>query len=289
MDEPDYGRNIPTFDSFQARKELLLGYTELTVEDINNVVDYKVDPLSNGYNRYLARVQRPFSEYGAIFRLEGVLVDMIGMHARAWKTVTGSFDYNLQSRDDVKQASLYRPEDAVREVFYWTDDVLEVKDIAEAYRTAFADAFNEWIASGCLIADASGGQSYDDKQGVTDGVYTESLAMPSGEEMHSMYYIAWSKLATKLGRTAPTFDEVYRGMLGGNWEDAVKDIFAWTNDQSEVHEILAAYDEILEGDYKILLQKYGIDVDLIKAKEEETLFGLDFPALSLQEGIQDCL
>jgi hypothetical protein len=288
MDEPDYGRSLSTFESFQARKELLLGYTELTVEDINLVVDYKMDPSSNGYNRYLARAQRPFSEYGAIFRLEGVLVDMIGIHGKAWKKVTESFDYRLQSSDDVKQASLYKPEDAVREVFHWTDDVFEVKDIAAAFRAAFNDAFNEWIASGCVIADASGEQSFN-QQVSAGGADSESTATPSGEEMHSMYFIAWSKLAITLGRSAPTFDEVYHGMLGGNWEDAIRDIFAWTNDSSEIHDILVAYDKILEEDYKILLQKYGIDVDLIKAKEEETLFGLDFPAMSLQEGVQNWL
>lgn len=288
MDEPDYGRSLPAFDSFQARKELLLGYTELTVEDINNVVDYKVDPLSNGYNRYLARVQQPFSEYGAVFRLEGVLVDMIGMHAKAWKKVTEAFGYRLQSSDDVKQASLYKPEDAVREVFYWTDDVVEIRDIAKAYRAAFNEAFNEWTASGCVLADTSGGQSFDEQE-FARSVDSEPKIMPSGEEMHSMYFIAWSKLALSIGRTAPTFDEVYRGMLGGNWDDAVRDIFLWSNDPSEVHDILAAYDAILEEDYKILLQKYGIDVDLIKAKEEQTLFGLDSPALSLQEGVRDCL
>ena len=288
MDEPDYGRSLSTFVSFQARKELLLGYTELTVEDINLVVDYKMDPSSNGYNRYLARAQRPFSEYGAIFRLEGVLVDMIGIHGKAWKKVTESFDYRLQSSDDVKQASLYKPEDAVREVFHWTDDVFEVKDIAAAFRAAFNDAFNEWIASGCVIADASGEQSFN-QQVSAGGADSESTATPSGEEMHSMYFIAWSKLANTLGRSAPTFDEVYRGMLGGNWEDAIRDIFAWTNDSSEIHDILVAYDKILEEDYKILLQKYGIDVDLINAKEEETLFGLDIPEMTLQEGVRDCL
>jgi hypothetical protein len=78
-------------------------------------------------------------------------------------------------------------------------------------------------------------------------------------------------------------------MLGGNWEDAIRDIFAWTNDSSEIHDILVAYDKILEEDYKILLQKYGIDVDLINAKEEETLFGLDIPEMTLQEGVRDCL
>ena len=44
MDEPDddYEKERSTFDSFLARKELLLGYTELTVEDVNNVFDFKV-------------------------------------------------------------------------------------------------------------------------------------------------------------------------------------------------------------------------------------------------------
>ena len=43
MDEPDYKDTRSTFDSFKARKEMLRGYTELTVEDINNVVDFKLD------------------------------------------------------------------------------------------------------------------------------------------------------------------------------------------------------------------------------------------------------
>ena len=158
MDEPDDDyeseRSRSTFDSFQARKELLLGYTELTVEDINNVVDYKTDPLSTGYNRYLSRIQRPFSEYGAIFRLEGVLVDMIGMQARAWKKVAETFGYSLQSRDDVKQASLYKPDDAVRRVFYWTDDIFDLKDISKAHRAAFQEAFDGWIDSGGYVCSS---------------------------------------------------------------------------------------------------------------------------------------
>jgi hypothetical protein len=283
MDEPEYGSSLPTFDSFQARKELLLGYTELTVEDINNVVDYKMDPLSNGYNRYLARVQRPFSEYGAIFRLEGVLVDMIGMHAKAWKKVADTYGYSLRSRDDVKRASLFKPEDAVREVFYWTDDILDLKDIAEAHHTAFNDAFNEWIGSACKVAAHSDEQGLD-QQSSAVCVDSVSRAMPSEEEINSMYFIAWSKLAKNLDKTAPTSEEVNRGISGGIWEDAVRHIFGWSNDSNEVHEILVAYDKILQEDYKILLRKYGIDLDLINDKGEE-----DFPAVVLQEGVRDCL
>jgi hypothetical protein len=288
-DEDDYykrDRLSTTFDSFQARKELLLGYTELTVEDINNVVDFKTDPLSTGYNRYLSKIQRPFSEYGAIFRLEGVLVDMIGLHAKAWKKVSETYGYTLQSREDVKQASLYKPEDAVRGVFYWTDDIFDLRDIATVHYTAFREAFEAWIESGGnVLADGT------DEQGplTSDTDSATIKASPSVEEMNSMYFIAWSKLAKDLDKNAPTSDQVYRGVLGGDWESAVKDIFSWTNDVNEAYEIVVAYDKILQNDYKLLLNKYGIDLDKMNAKAEETLFGLDFPDVSVQQGVREWL
>ena len=288
MDEPDddYERSRSTFDSFQARKELLLGYTELTVEDINNVVDYKTDPLSTGYNRYLSKIQRPFSEYGSIFRLEGVLVDMIGMHARAWKKVAETFGYSLQSRDDVKQASMYKPEDAVRWVFYWTDDIFDLRDISKAHHAAFQEAFNEWIDSGGNVVAAN---SDDQVLAAGDEYSGQMKIMPGEEEMSSMYFIAWSKLAKTIDKIAPTSNEVYRGVLGRDWEVAVRDIFRWSNDPGEVYEIVVAYDKILQDDYRILLSKYGVDLDKMNAKAEETLFCLDFPDLSVQEGVREWL
>jgi len=290
MDEPDdnYDRSRSTFDSFQARKELLLGYNELTVEDINNVVDYKVDPLATGYNPYLSKVQKQYSEYGAIFRLEGVLVDMVGMHAKAWKAVAETHGYLIRSSDDVKKALLYKPEDAIREVFLWTDDIFELKDIAETHWSAFQEAFDEWLKS-----DGNVGTSSHDEQGSYGDANTADSgpkATPSDEEMNSMYFLAWSKLAKNLDRTAPTYDEVYRGILGGDWEVAVKDIFGWSDDPNEVYDIVVAYDRILQADYKILLNKYGIDVEQLDAKEEEdSRFGLNFPDLSLQQGVGEWL
>ena len=240
MDEPDYEDTRDLFDSFLARKDLLLGYTELTVEDINNVVDFKVDPLATGYNKYLSKVQRPFSEYGSIFRLEGVLVDMIGMHAKAWKHVSDKHGYTLQSRDEIRQASLYKPVDTVREVFRWTDDIYELQDIAQTHQDAFQEAFNAWLQTGGNVLPASDEQSSVGSG--TDSSSTGSNAMPSNEEMDSMYYLAWSKLANNMDKQAPTTDEVNRGIMGGDWEVAVKDIFGWSDDATEVYDIVVAYD-----------------------------------------------
>lgn len=113
--------------------------------------------------------------------------------------------------------------------------------------------------------------------------------MPSDEEMNSMYYLAWSKLAKDLDKVAPTNDQVYRGIMGADWEVAVKDIFGWSEDSTEVYEIVVAYDEILQNDYKVLLQKYGIDLDKMNAEQDESQFGLNFPDLSSKEGVKEWL
>lgn len=264
---------------------MLLGYTELTVEDINNIVDYKVDPLATGHNPYLSRVQKPFSEYGAIFRLEGTLADMVGLHGKAWRAVAAAHGHQIQSVDEVRQASLYKPEDAVREVFRWTDDILLIRDIAETHRMAFQEAFDQWLESG-----GGAGTDGDYAAGSSSlGADSRPKATPSDEEMFSMYYLCWSKLAKNFDRPAPTNDEVYRGYLGGDWEVAVKDIFGWSEDTNEIYDIVVAYDEILQADYRILLQKYGIDMDKEETEEEESVYGLQLPDLSLKEDVKGWL
>lgn len=291
MDEPDDTdeRSRPSLDGYYARKELLLEYTELTAEDVINVVEYKVDPLSTGYNQYLRKVQDQYSEYGAIFRLEGVLVDMIGLHGKAWKKVAELHNYNIESSDEVRQASLYKPEGAIREVFYWTDDVVLVTEIAHTFREAFQEAFDEWVDSGSNVATAS---AEGEASSTNEDTLPQQKSTPTTEEMSSMYYLCWSKLANNLDRTAPTRDEVYRGFLSGDWEYAINEIFPqeWrSEDPDEVYNTVVAYDEIMQADYRILLQKYGIDIDEEYAAEEEDVYGLNFPDVSWKEDIQDWL
>lgn len=284
-DEDDYKKErISAFSSFQARKDELLTYEELTVEDLNNVIDFKIDPSETGYNPYLTKVQRPFSEYGAIFRLEGVLVDLIGLHAKAWQKVAKTHGYEISSSDEVRQASLYKPADAVREVFFWTDDIFEWEAIAETHKAAFKEAFDNWLESKSVVT-ASENEDYADSSPAGNSI----RAMPSDAEMNSMYNLAWSKLSAELDRKPPTVDEVNRGILGQDWEVAVRDIFGWSDDPQEVYDIVVAYDKILQADYKTLLAKYGIDLDKVNEEDEESLFGLNFPDVTLKEGIKDWL
>lgn len=283
-DEDDYEKErVAPFSSFQARKEVLLTFEELTVEDINNVIDFKVDPSETGYNPYLSKVQRPFSEYGAIFRLEGVLVDLIGLNAKAWQKVAKTHGYEISSPDEVRQASLYKPAEAVREVFLWTEDIFEWEAIAETHKAAFNEAFDDWLESKNIV------NASEEDNVVDSSPASNNRALPSDAEMSSMYNLAWSKLAAELNRTPPSTDEVNRGILGQDWEVAVKDIFGWSEDPDEVYDIVVAYDRILQADYKILLAKYGIDLDKIDEEDEQSLFGLNFPDVSMKEGIKEWL
>merc|ERR1712238_267993 len=100
-----------------------------------------------------------------------------------------------------------------------------------------------------------------------------------------MYYLCWSKLAKKLDRSAPAKEDVFRGVAGGDWELAVQEVFPpeWKNDDpNEVYNTVVAFDTILQADYRVLLQKYGIDADQMDAKKEASLYGQQYPDVSLQ-------
>jgi len=178
---------------------------------------------------------------------------------------------------------LYKPADAVREVFFWTEDMFEWEAIAETHKVAFNEAFENWLESKRVV------NASEDEYNADTSPAGNDRPMPSDAEMSSMYNLAWSKLAVELNRSAPTADEVNRGILGQDWEVAVKDIFGWSEDPEEVYDIVVAYDKILQADYKTMLAKYGIDLDKVNEEDEQSLFGLNFPDVSMKEGVKDWL
>jgi len=77
----------------------------------------------------------PRGEVGAIFRLEGVLIDTTGFQHKAWSFVAAEMDFKSPSIDDVCRAAILRPAVAVRDVFYWTDDILLCQEVATAHNS----------------------------------------------------------------------------------------------------------------------------------------------------------
>ena len=113
--------------------------------------------------------------------------------------------------------------------------------------------------------------------------------MPSDEELDALYVIAWGKMADNLGRARPTESEVGRAMdlaLRNGWGEGIRKVFGWSEDAQEINDILVAYDEILQSEHKLLLEKYGFDLNIL---EKESAIGLHLPDVKLQEGVEKWL
>ena len=85
------------------------------MEEVNALADQ--NPLSQ-----LATRLRPDSSFGAIFRLEGTLVEMAEAQLRAWTKVSSEMGLTPLSRNEVRRAHTRCAGDAVGDVFYWTTD-----------------------------------------------------------------------------------------------------------------------------------------------------------------------
>eukprot|EP00569_Conticribra_weissflogii_P005627 CAMPEP_0171329032 /NCGR_PEP_ID=MMETSP0878-20121228/979_1 /TAXON_ID=67004 /ORGANISM="Thalassiosira weissflogii, Strain CCMP1336" /LENGTH=1264 /DNA_ID=CAMNT_0011828921 /DNA_START=127 /DNA_END=3921 /DNA_ORIENTATION=- len=262
-DDDAYDRRPdPLFMSFEDRKNELLEYNELTVEDVNTAMYYKVQTTASGLNPSLYGRETPFANYGALFRLEGVLVDMTGLHVKAWERVAEEHGYAIESSDIVRQASIYNAEVAAHRVFAWTNDIFEWENIADSHCLAFREAFNSWLESGGNI----GSSSSDLPQ-----------AGPTREELSSIDGIVMRRIADKLGKSRPSDEDVIRALEGG-WVEGMRDVLGWTSDPKVVDSIVADYGEMWDEEYDALVESYEDG-----SRDDAT------PDVLLQEGVTEWL
>ncbi|KAL7465229.1 hypothetical protein ACHAXS_005560 [Conticribra weissflogii] len=255
-------RPDPLFMSFEDRKKELLEYNELTVEDVNTAMYYKVQSTASGINPSLYGRETPFANYGALFRLEGVLVDMTGLHAKAWKKVADEHGYIIESSDLVRQASIHNADVAAHRVFAWTNDIFEWENIADSHCLAFREAFNSWLESGGNI----GSSSADLQQ-----------TGPTREELSSIDGIVMRRIADKLGKSRPSDEEVILALEGG-WVEGMRDVLGWTSDPKVVDNIVSYYGEMWDEEYDALVKSYE------DGSRDETT-----PDVILQEGVTEWL
>lgn len=241
----------------------LIAYCRLAIEDIINFVAWKQDSAITGVNKELRRLQNPFSEFGAIFRLEGVFVDLIGMQVKAWPRVAEKFGYERLTEDLIMKASLYTPAKAVRVVFGWSDDVVEVNEIVKAYHSEFNAAFNSWLEHDRAFVyryDSTRRNFSGNKRTISSDGNTK--LEPSRHEIYETYHNAWNKLAEKKNQAPPTADQVMKGIQIRDWEECIPKVFGWTEyTAEEVYDIVAEYDTMIKADMKALRQKYQPDTD----------------------------
>lgn len=118
---------------YQARKENLLASKNLNLFEVETLMDLKDSIEMHGVSPYIAKIRKPFSEFGAIFRLEGVMVDISKLEGRAWRRVAEEIEMKIPSNEDIRDASVQTPEYAVKRIFSWTSDYARCLEIARIH------------------------------------------------------------------------------------------------------------------------------------------------------------
>ena len=239
--------------SFAARKANLLEYIELDVLELNNLMDHKDSIYSTGVSQYLPRINKPFSEFGAVFRMEGVLLDVNGLQLEAWTKVAEQYDFTPPSLDDVRRAGVTRPEVAVKEVFLWSDDFLECRNVASFHKQAFKDVFKAWTDKNGItvpeipVMDWTKGNLAIGVES-TDASPQPAFPPPTSEsEKIELVSQAWTATAEAFGKEAPSREAIVVA-ASLSPDIAVRKAFGWSADPLEVDRIVQMYRRNLRSD-----------------------------------------
>ena len=203
--------------TFDTRKRDLLEYTELDVPLLNALMEQRDAVSSSGVSRYMAKINKPFKEFGAIFRLEGVVADISGLQAKAWKKTAESLGTRAPILDEVKMAAVLRPEYAISDIFGWTTDVYEMQQIAAKYQDFFAENPRlgiEIIDTTNTTNVAFDGQSAAVFGQVDKGFLSDKLNLTAGLRLES-----FNIGNDDFSQVIPTF------RLGGTYKSTPTDVF----------------------------------------------------------------
>ena len=234
--------------SFQTRKANYLDYTELEVAELNALMDHKDSVYSTGVSQYMPRINKPFKEFGAIFRLEGVLLDITGLQQQAWTQVAEEYGYQVPTVEDIRRAAVIHPLIAVKDVFFWSDDIFQCRKVATSHRKVFRQVFETWKEEvGIETPEETDDQpaavkgSFAIEQDLVD-VAPVPRQQKSEEERIRSASVAWAKSAEKYGKIPPTEEQVLKAFLVSP-EIAILEVFQWTDDPKVADIIAQSYED----------------------------------------------
>mmetsp|Transcript_39253 Transcript_39253/g.81457 ORF Transcript_39253/g.81457 Transcript_39253/m.81457 type:complete len:1720 (-) Transcript_39253:106-5265(-) len=241
--------------SFEARKRDLLEYVELDVPLLNALMEQRDSVSASGVSRYMAKINKPFKEFGAIFRLEGVIVGMDGLHAKAWYKTASTFDARQPSQDEVKMAAVVRPEAAISDIFAWTTDLGEIKQLATSYRDAFNEVFEEWAHAEGLDGENTPSNDPSIPERGSLAIGEEFAAVPvqqqisssiSENELLGLLINVWGLTADQYKFPRPSQDQI---VAAASMEAvlAVTEVFGWLNDPLLADDVASYFRRTMEA------------------------------------------
>lgn len=280
--EDDYKRDEYAFplrrsdvdlSSYQLRKAMMLERTSISIMEVNSLMDMKDNLEVEGISPYMARVNKPFKEFGAIFRLEGVLVDISALEFRAWYRVAADVNMNPPSREDVRFASVQNAEYAVSRIFHWTNDYLLCREIAEIHSRFLKEevkAALDSTATGAFL----GKTERDEKTIIKDSSEKESSESfehnsveyfkKQKEDLTKKMYIAF---AEKYGFRKPTDSELEIAIQLPPLT-AVEVVFEWSSERNPIDNIVAVLKQIYESERRKMNKSLaGVNKDVVATTE----------------------
>ncbi len=237
----DNDPQMKSSSSFDSRKSDLLEYPVLSVAQLNTLMGLKRSVYATGVSPYLAKVNKPFQDFGALFMLEGALVDVTGLQYEAWKRTAQTYDFQVPTLDDVKYASVHSEEFAVQKIFFWTDDVFAMKKVVDYFKETRREIFEESIKDKSLDSTRTSSSPQLNSDSNDSGNQNADVEI----DVMNIQLAAWHRAARDYGMQAPTIDLL--NIVGSlNPDEIVRSVFKWTNDFMLSKNIGAAYKKYLK-------------------------------------------
>lgn len=247
-----------SLSGFEKRKSNLLDFSVLSIEQLNSLMELKRSESATSFSPYMARINKPYSEFGCIFSLEGALVDILGLQYESWKKVARIYDFNIPSIEDVKYASVHEDEYAVRKIFFWTDDIFATRKIKQTFREIRSNLFEEWLSSRDeTMTPQIESENHKGSLGFDDPSTNADQNPENEEDILQLQHMAWSKVAQKYNFEAPTLNIV---QLAQTWnpEESVRGVFRWTRDFMLSNEMASDYRKFLQEETSAWMEKKGV-------------------------------
>ena len=263
--------------TFQTRKAILMDRPLLNVVDVNNLMDLKDSLEGDGLSRYVPQISKPFREFGAIVRLEGVLVDISGLQLKAWNIVAAQHMFKTPLLEEVRLASITKPEVAIERIFYWSSDLNVCREAAETHAKAIRDIVAEWVQT--LKKDDIPPTVIPLKRSKSAQSIGDDMLNPIGARqrketltdsvMQIIHHQAWCAVAIERGLKLPSFEDAVSAMAINNPALIIREWFKWSSETYVIEEIAQAYREIV---LKAVSEKTGMEFDLPKTKKKRRGF-----------------
>ena len=252
--------------SFLNRKAALMDRTLVNVLDVYNLMDLKDSLEGDGLSRYVPQIKKPFSEFGALFRLEGVLIDVTGLHYKAWKIVAEKHNFDPPVLDDVRLATVAKPASAVERIFYWSNDNDECLEAAKTHSNAIRDLVTDWVKKNekkVLVATPSSQEGGNSAQSIGDDMLNPKRVLKPGKvltdsELQQIHFQAWGQIAVERGLKPPSFEDAVASIAINNPSFIIREWFKWSTEDYVIEEISQAYRNMV---LKVVSAKTGVKVD----------------------------